>query len=385
MDIKRLLYLSSFLLISHSLTAAVLGYKTQTESLEINDIAFAPVIDGISDDECWQNSSWQTIDQVWIPWGNSIDSTDFYGRYKVVWSSTENLLYFLLEINDDTISDGYIPGATAAIYNFDMFELFIDENKSGGYHVFDGTADDEILLGTNAENAFAYHVFTKFPSSGETNEEFIVEDIAGTDWVHMITPDYTSHLPDFILRREGNVSTWEFSLIVYDDTYSETNQEGSRVTLTKDKVMGLTIAFNDDDQPEVDPTQTERDNFIGSVAVSEESYNNHWKIADDFGTVKLVSDITALSPQLGLNEYSIEIYPNPTSGEFKIQIDDVYSGLVSAKLLNSKGQNIQVINKMKNKDFIDVALSTIDLDSGIYFVQVIMNDKSITQKLMMIR
>jgi hypothetical protein len=262
---------------------------THDDTIFVRECKTAPVFDGIGDDVCWQNTEWNRIDQVWIPWGVVMDSLDFTGRYKMAWSASENLLYFLIEITDDVVSDAYVPGETAPIFNFDMFEVFIDEDKSGGYHVFDGTADNETSLGRNAENAFAYHIFTKFPESGSTTTNFRVEDLGGTDWEHLVNEVYNGHFPDFILRKEGNVNTWEFSLIVYNDSYSPENVSGSRVTLTPGKVMGISIAYNDDDEPEVDPKMTQRDNFIGSVAVSKEAYNNHWKNADDFGIIKLVS------------------------------------------------------------------------------------------------
>jgi hypothetical protein len=264
----------------------------QDDVVEAKEVSAPPVIDGIANDVCWAEAKWQAIDQVWIPWGAPLAPSDFTGKYKVAWSSEQNLLYFIVEITDDVISDGYVQGLTAPIYNFDMFEVFIDENKSGGYHVFDGTANNEASMGTNAENAFAYHIFAKSPPSGQSSHSYCIEDIAGTSWATNTNPDYSDHFPEFTILHEGNVTTYEFSLIVYNDTYSPENKTASRATLKAGKVMGLTLAANDDDQPEVDPKITERDHMIGSVAVTKEAYNNHWKIADDFGTVKLVSDKT---------------------------------------------------------------------------------------------
>ncbi len=260
----------------------------QDDTVYIPSVVNPPVINGYADDNCWVGVNWQAIDQVWIPYGETVSPSDFTGRYKVVWSAVENLLYFIVEIDDDVISDAYLPGVTADIYNFDMIEVFIDENKSGNYHVFDGTANDELSLGVNAENAFAYHIFTKFPESGQTTTTFRVEDLAGSSWGTAEHPVYNDHFPEYVVSREGTVCTWEFSLIVYDDTYSDSNIEGSRVDLSVNKVMGLSLAFNDDDEPGVDPGLTERDNFFGSVAVTAAAYNDHWKNANDFGPAKLI-------------------------------------------------------------------------------------------------
>ncbi len=360
--------------------------KTQDDTVYAINIHTPPVFDGIGIDDCWTYANWQVIDQVWIPWGTEVDSSDLSGRYKVVWSSAENLLYFLLEITDDVISDAYVPGETAGIYNFDMFEVFIDEDKSGGYHVFDGYANNEQSLGVNAENAFAYHIYTAFPESGSTNEEFIVEDLAGTSWGDAITCDYTDHFPDFILRREGNVSTWEFSLIVYDDTYSADNIEESRVSLTPDKIIGLSLAINDDDEPEVDPAATVRDNFIGSVAVTEAAYNDHWKNADDFGTLKLISDIPISNNSLPdqKNNVQLNLFPNPSSHIVSLEFLSDYQGALTLTMLNQQGKEILKLNRNKNEKLYCENIN-FQVPEGFYIFQIRFGDTIASCKINFLR
>jgi hypothetical protein len=353
-----------------NLQASPADLKTQDDTVYVQHTDVLPVFDGIGNDDCWAGSDWQEIDQVWIPWGTEMDSVDLYGRYKVIWSSNENVLIFLLEINDDVISDAYVPGVTAAIYNFDMFEVFIDEDKSGGYHVFDGYANNEASLGLNAENAFAYHIFTAFPESGSTNEEFRAEDIAGTSWGDYVTCNYVDHFPEFILRKEGNVSTWEFSIIVYDDTYSPENIEGSRVTLTANKIIGLSLAINDDDEPEIDPTVTERDNFVGSVAVTQAAYNDHWKNADDFGTLKLISEepISTLQDCSGNDLDRLTLYPNPASDNVSVEFSSTYTGEFTMMILDRLGR--EIFNQRRNKTK-ELYCENIDFQvpKGMYFLQ----------------
>ncbi|MGD1046448.1 MAG: sugar-binding protein [Bacteroidota bacterium] len=89
-----------------------------------------PTIDGIGDDACWQNVPWQSIAQVWIPYDSTVTPDDYSGRYKVIWSSETNLLYFLIEVHNDVFVDGFNPnGSTSAIYNYDIAEVFIDEKQ----------------------------------------------------------------------------------------------------------------------------------------------------------------------------------------------------------------------------------------------------------------
>ncbi len=336
------------LIFGNAMATSPIEIKTQKDTVYAQNIETPPVFDGIGDDACWSETNWQAVDHVWIPWGTTIDSNDLYGRFKVVWSAATNLLYFLFEQNDDVLSDAYIPGETAAIYNFDMFEVFIDENKSGGFHVLDGGGSDTEFPGANAENAFAYHIFTAFPESGNTSQDFIVEDIAGTDWK---TADYTNHFPNFILRRKGNVSTWEFSLIVYDDTYSPENAENSRVALVPGKIMGLSLAINDDDEPEVDPTMTERDNFVGSVAITKEAYNNHWMNADDFGTLKLISDIPIndLGSSAECKEARLKIFHNPSTNNFSVEFYNAYYGKLTMTMLDLQGKEIMKLKRNKSE------------------------------------
>ena len=328
------------------------GLLTQDDTVLVTLIDIPPTFDGVGNDICWQNITWQVIDQVWIPWGTTMDPADFSGRYKVAWSSQHNLLYFLLEITDDVESDAYKhDGSTAAIYNFDMFEVFIDEDKSGGGH-----------LGADGENAFAYHTFTKFPDSGETTTTFICDDMGS---------DYSSHFPAFILRKEGNVATWEFSLIVYDDTYSPSNEEGARVTLTEDKVLGLSIAYNDDDEPEVDPTLTERDNFIGSVAVSEAAYNDHWMNADDFGTLKLLGGVSTSTSSIRQEEDSdLSLYPNPVGDNFTVEFGNDYYGEVEIGIFNAAGKEINNTIGFKTGQEYKTVYDA-PKEEGLYFVRII--------------
>jgi hypothetical protein len=263
-----------------------------SDTLYVKEMPDRPVFDGNADDECWENTNWYLIDHVWMPWGALVDSADFYGRFKIGWSSADNLLYFLIEVTDDVESDAYLPGKTAPIFNFDMFEIFIDEDRSGGYHVFDGKADNEDELGLNSENAFAYHILTPFPEDQNTTKIFYAEDLAGPNWENAVSCDYRNHFPDFVCRKQGNIHTWELSLLVFNDKFSDDNPGISRVKLTLNKVLGISLAWNDDDEPDINPLNTVRDNFIGSVAVGEKANNDHWKKADDFQIAKLVGPLS---------------------------------------------------------------------------------------------
>jgi hypothetical protein len=261
------------------ITTAVLA--EQDDTVYIQHTLVIPIIDGKGNDNCWELARWQTIDQPWKPWGEKVHPDDFQGAYRVLWSSETNLLYFLIRTTDDIRVDNYIPGVTSEIYNFDIIELFIDEDQSRGRHAF-----DVFSTGENAENAFGYHMHVRYPENGNFTDSMRVQDLSGSGWDDNKDPVYNSHFGDFIVRRIDNVVFWEFSLKVYGDTYYEAEKEKSRVTLIENKIMGLSIAYCDNDDPLEIPKV--RDNFIGSVWVPEEAYDDHWQDAEYFGIVRLV-------------------------------------------------------------------------------------------------
>ncbi len=260
-------------------------YLIQDDTVYVPLTEESPVFDGDTTDALWEKAEWQAIDQVWINYGADIPESDFKGRYKMAWSENENLLFFFFQIYDDVLIDGYVY-PNDGYPNYDIVEVFIDEDKSGGGHVFD--SNDE--WGPNAENAFSYHIMVDYPEEGETVSEKVICDIAGTAWGNKQIPDYANHLPDFVVKRIGNNTFWEFSMKVYNDTYVSSDPEASLVNLEAGKVIGLSAAYCDNDDG------GERDHFFGSVAVSEAAYNDHWKLADDYGTIKLMPKVVIEEP-----------------------------------------------------------------------------------------
>ena len=284
----NLLIVTCFLL-SGVLTA---GTTVQDDTVMVIETKTVPVIDGIADDACWSQAGWQPIAQVWMEYAQPLDSTDFSARYKAVWSSPTNLIYFLVETVDDVIVDGYVYNSDQSIgdrsYDFDILEVFIDADKSGGLHVFDGTGGVGRQWGTNAENAFSYHIAVNFPGEGKTTSERIVGDITGQDWSNCYIQNYAQHFDDFILRTIDGKYVWEFSLKVFGDSYNPSDPQASRQTLKAGDIMGISLAYCDNDDPDEHPKK--RDHFIGSVWVRPEANNDHWMNADEFGTMILKAE-----------------------------------------------------------------------------------------------
>ena len=210
--------------------------------------AVAPVVDGIADDEAWANAKWRAIDQRWL--GPEMEPGDFEGRFKVVW--TEERIYLLGEFTDDILFDSH-RHPLKQYWDDDCWEIFIDEDFSGGNHQFN-------------HNAFAYHV------SLDNRGIDIGTDEKARDYSHHIESSW---------RQEGNKIVWEVAIDVYTDDYVDDADDNSPVSLEAGKVMGLMVAYCDNDGSEL------RENFIGSETVPYGPTDRGWIDAGLFGKLIL--------------------------------------------------------------------------------------------------
>lgn len=368
---------------SGNLLAAII---VQDDTVKVSAIVELPLIDGIGDDSCWNACKWQSIDQVWIEYGQTLDSADFSGRYKIAWSPSTNVLYFLVEIVDDVFVDGYAydsnPSVGGGYPNYDIVEIFIDHDKSGGLHVFDGTGNTGQQWGTNAENAFSYHIAADV-LEGQVNYDKVICDIAGQNWTNYYIPNYADHFPEFALQQSEGKFIWEFYLYVYDDSYDAGNPAASRVVLKTGDLMGLSIAYCDNDDPNEEPKQ--RDNFIGSVWVPEDAYNDHWMNADFFGTIQLIGEPTGVEENGTMLPSNFVIYPNPSDGILNYQLNQLLRNNAVIRLFNILGQQVLEINPPTNHAFFSKKLMLNHLPDGIYFLTAEMNNQIITQKITIIK
>lgn len=209
-----------------------------------------PVIDGLGDDPCWDKGIWYTVDQLWLL--DQPDAADFSGKFKLCWD--ENKLYVLAEITDDVLAD-YYSDPLETYWEDDTWEIFLDEDASGGYH-------------ENNYNAFAYHI----------SQFFDVADIG---------PSGALLLNDHVEVARTNSGTnyiWEGAFDIYDDTFDE-NGTNTPVTLYEGKILGFAMAYCDNDGG------SGRESFIGSEVIEGSNKNVAYQTADVFGDLELVQDV----------------------------------------------------------------------------------------------
>jgi len=209
----------------------------------------APRVDGVADESAWEQARWQPLAVRWL--GPEFSDEDFHGRFKVVWA--DNRIYILGEFVDDILIDTH-RDPLVQYWDDDCLEIFLDEDYSGGNHQFN-------------HNAFAYHM--------SLDNQAI--DI-GTDEKPR---SYTHHV-ESRWQQNGNKIVWEVAIDIYADDYVDGSDDNQPVTLSAGKVMGLMVAYCDNDGSEL------RENFIGSETVPEGPKDRGWIDAGLFG--KLVLD-----------------------------------------------------------------------------------------------
>ena len=213
----------------------------------------APTIDGIGTDACWSSAPWYNVDQVWL--GATPTAADFTEKFKVSWDA--NKLYVLAEVTDDVLNDNYTD-PLVSYWEDDTWEIFIDENNSGGDH-------------ERNYNAFAYHF----------SRSLDAVDIGIDGNPHLLNSNVTVQR-----TANGNVYTWEASFDIYTDAFVLGANNNPKVVLTAGKIMGFAMAYCDNDGG------TARQSFIGSETIAAVDKNVAYRDANVFGDLELVDNVS---------------------------------------------------------------------------------------------
>jgi len=208
----------------------------------------APTVDGAANESIWKRARWHSLEHRWL--GPPFSKDDFQGRFKVVWTAKK--IYILVELVDDVLFDAH-RDPLVQYWDDDCLEIFVDEDHSGGNHQYN-------------HNAFAYHV--------SLDNQAI--DI-GTD---KAPHNYTHHV-ESRWRQQGNHVVWELAIDVYGDDYVDGSTKNAPVELSSGKVIGLMVAWCDNDGSEL------RENFVGSESAPGEKKDRGWIDAGLFGSLVL--------------------------------------------------------------------------------------------------
>ncbi|MEO1204019.1 MAG: sugar-binding protein [Pseudomonadota bacterium] len=250
------------------LLGSLLSLPLAASAYDVPRAAQEPVIDGDAGDPAWQIAEWRPIDKPVFDPLPAAD--DFSGRYKVVW--TPDYLFVLAEITDDVLIDTHAD-PLELYWEDDTFEIFVDEDASGGDHQF-------------SYNAFAYHIALD-------NQ---VVDIApfANDEQRRSGRNNVRTYPDHVLarwRRSGEAPNrvyWEARIAVFSDGGSASADATalSRVSLAPGKTLGFMVAYCDADATDG------RQHFVGDVEITpvDGDRNRGYIDAGVFGRITLIDN-----------------------------------------------------------------------------------------------
>ncbi|MDD6210134.1 MAG: sugar-binding protein [Bacteroidales bacterium] len=357
------IYISNLTAVNPEACNDYIAYKTSE----------VPIFDGIGDEEFWNNANWYAIDQIWLPYNNDLnypDATkegssklisgkdDFSGKFKLAWNEEENMLYLLAVITDDVFVSGYAGTGSYSVY--DVLEIFIDEDASGGEH--------ELDLGNSiAANAFSYHINATPYGDGEIQTYMSAMDIAKKGEI----VDYHNHFPYFSLRKEGNTYTYELAMKLYSAeqgiAYETDDANDYEVQLYEDKVSGFSLAYCDND----DPNNLSRDHFIGSSFLPAGKNNSNYQTADLFGKLTFKGEFNPTSiTETNIEKKAFLLYPNPTSNFVKIFFNDNSISGAKISLLGIDGRILKQLYSGNIEQQSELTLPINGLEAGSYFISI---------------
>ena len=234
---------------SFSAERAIAAHADDRSHYRSPKLPAAVTVDGIADDPGRDLAEWRDINHRWL--GPEYGDADFSGRFKVTWTAQK--IYLLVEIVDDILYDAH-RDPLVQYWDDDCLEIFVDEDYSGGDHQFN-------------HNAFAYHL------SLDNRAIDIGTDERARDYSHHVHSTWKQH---------GNTLVWEVAIDIYADDYMDDSDENVPVSLNSGKVLGLMLAYCDNDGSEL------RENFIGSESVPQGPKDRGWIDAGLFGALELI-------------------------------------------------------------------------------------------------
>lgn len=316
--------------------------QTQKDTIFAVQSLTPVVIDGQSNDACWEKAVWKPINQVWIPYGAKMAAGDFEGKFKLAWDSL--YLYLLVEVVDDMLSDDH-PNPTTNFWDDDCVEVFVDENRSMGDH-------------ERNNNAFAYHISLKYDAI-DLNASGAGVNYKNNVIVRMDTIGTNKYL-------------WEIAIKNYSASFTLSNPEASRVKLTPNKLMGFSVAYCDNDQA------TTRENFIGSMVMTAATANDSYKNANYFGPVLLrASTTTDVIPAVATTNQLVSVYPNPVENTMSIVKKGNDQKVMTVEVRSITGALVKSFVLKGNSEVIETG----DLMPGIYVVSIISDKETQTQRI----
>ena len=350
--------------------------------------------------------------QTYLPDGTVVDNWDA-GYYE---ASTigDKVTY---DINGDGVQDPGEPGLAGV-----DIQLYIDENGDG---ILDG---GDTLLDTQTTDADGLYQFTNLPmddylvnvvdatlpadvvlTGGRTDPHAVTIDVPGTEYVDA---DFTywgdKYITGLVWEDEDRdafdgspveplvegitVTLYNEDDVFIRETTTDVNGEyifehlitDNYYIVFSDLPEGFLFTDKDECNPACDDTvDSDADESTGTtdlIALTG-AYEDDWDAGIHYYDLA-VDDINEIPDRLSLSNP----YPNPFNPVTRLHFELPSMEHVSIRIYNTTGQLIDVLlDEVHQPGRYDLLWDGSDQPSGIYFVQVLTREKTITKKMMLVK
>ena len=398
---------TTLLFVFASLCAVMFSqYFDKSDTVKIYRSGTDITIDGKSLEKCWDSTEWMPIEYIWAQNPSNgtesylsgvtdirtstlgLDTTDFKGRFKMLWSSKTNLLYILAEITDNALVSNYDWVGNKGNYTgFDDIEIFYQENGPcrqvwpGCDHTFTHKAK-AIHLTSNG-----YGVDMGGPSWGS----YVLYNRTMKSVINKAAPKYTWEIGMQLI----NEKVIDSQLQVTTD-YTVSPLPDSLISkLAKDKVIGFTMNYID-----VDIAGNKREHFISNLYVpdgidgsSNRLRNASWQNSDAYGIAQLLSysktsyaqpQDTTDTTHTGRIVKALDdvlVYPNPVKENLQIVMNNVSSSKVSVKVISILGAVAAELEVDKPAGIVKEEINLAGVPAGVYLVEIVSNGQRAVKRI----
>jgi hypothetical protein len=133
--------------------------------------------------------------------------------------------------------------------------------------------------------------------------------------------------------------------------------------------MGFAIAYCDNDET------TARENFIGSMVMTQATANDMYKNANHFGLMILADSLNVTSVVTNQFESEIKIYPVPARNFINIETSVASQENCLISVLSITGQLVKTETFIGNMHTVNIE----NLKDGLYLVKVVQGNNSVSR------
>ena len=158
-------------------------------------------------------------------------------------------------------------------------------------------------------------------------------------------------------------NVWEVGMKIFDDSYVY-GGSNTPVTLALNKVLGMSVAYNDNDNGST------RESMFGSQYISGTDKNVSWINASYFGSAILLNDSTQTAIKSTVtNGDNLRCSWEPVSKSINVALVNSNTGIWKAEVLDITGKVVMSKSIYKSGSLASDEIQVPNSRQGLYFVR----------------